>query len=60
MSATNTLCGMIGDAKFRRLSRQYERENPHNLPELQRRQRVRFTRRVGVPEKVYSTIRPVA
>lgn len=43
------------EAKFRRLMREYERTNPHNLPELRRRVRNRFTRAVGVPERVYST-----
>ncbi len=55
MSATNTPCGIMSSAKFRQLSRQYERENPHNLPELRRPVRKRFARRVSEPERVYTT-----
>jgi hypothetical protein len=55
-NATNTSGGFIDPAKYRQLMRQYERENPHNLPDMPRR-RNRFARRVGVPEKVYTTRR---
>jgi len=41
---------------YARYSREYMRLNPHDLPELRRRTRRRFTR-VGVPEMVYSTRR---
>jgi hypothetical protein len=56
MSATNMSGGFMDPAKYRSLMRQYERENPHHLPDMPRR-RNRFTRRVGVPEKVYTTRR---
>jgi hypothetical protein len=55
MSATNTPCGFIDPAKFRRLMREYDRTNPHNLPELRRPVRKRVARRTIEPERVYTT-----
>jgi hypothetical protein len=58
MNATNATSisgGFMDPAKYRSLMREYERVNPHDLPELRRRRRNRFTRRVCEPERVYST-----
>ena len=35
--------------------REYDRTNPHDLPELRRPMRKKFARRVSEPERVYTT-----
>ncbi len=41
--------------KLAKLNHEYRRLNPHDLPEYRRRERTRFTRKIGVPERVYTT-----
>ncbi len=49
-----TFLGMTPE-KLANLNREYRRLNPHDLPEYRRRERTRFTRKIGVPERVYTT-----
>lgn len=44
--------------KYRKLCRQYERENPHDLPELRRKRRPRIAVKRSLPTLVYSIHRP--
>lgn len=51
-NANNTPFGGLDHNTFRKLQMEYLRTNPHNLPELHKRPRIR---KKGTAEKVFST-----